>query len=73
MAYLCVIIQIKESTMIDIINNAIPEQVKELVKEITETQGGQWVEKKELRVSEAEKLENKEFNPKTARTRSFEN
>ena len=59
--------------MIDIINSVIPEQVKDLVKEITETQGGQWVERKELRISEAEKLEKNEFNPKAVRTRSFEN
>lgn len=59
--------------MLSIINNVITEQVKDLVKEITKTLGGHWVDKKELRISESESKSYKEFNPKSARTRSFEN
>ncbi len=59
--------------MLSIIDYVLPEQVQELVKEITEAQGGHWVEKKELRISEAEKMDKVEFNPKSSRTRSFEN
>ncbi len=57
--------------MINIINNILPEQIKELLKDVTATQGGHWVEKKELRVAEANRKIGKHFNPKSARTRSF--
>ncbi|MBK8052174.1 MAG: hypothetical protein IPK35_02535 [Saprospiraceae bacterium] len=52
--------------------NTVQQQILDLVKEVTETQGGQWIEKKELRKKEASSKYSKKFNPKTARTRSFE-
>ncbi len=57
--------------MLNIINNILPVQVKDLLKDATATQGGQWVEKKELRIAEANRKIGKHFNPKSARTRSF--
>lgn len=45
--------------------------VKELVKSIATSQGGIWVEKKELRAKEAQIKSSKRFNPKASRTRSF--
>ena len=58
--------------MFKLINNFVSSPVKELVKEITLHQGGQWVEKKELRIKEAKEKSKLHFNPKTARTRSFQ-
>lgn len=52
--------------------STVQQQVLDLVKEVTATQGGQWIEKKELRKKEASCKYSKNFNPKTARTRSFE-
>lgn len=57
--------------MLNIINNILPDQVKGLIKDVTANQGGQWVEKKELRVAEANRKIGNHFNPKSARTRSF--
>ncbi|MFZ1751474.1 MAG: hypothetical protein WAU01_14840 [Saprospiraceae bacterium] len=57
--------------MLNIINIIVPTQIKGLVKDITASQGGQWVEKKELRQNEANKINSSEFNPKASRTRSF--
>jgi hypothetical protein len=52
--------------------STVQQQVLDLVKEVTATQGGQWIEKKELRKKEACCKYSKKFNPKTSRTRSFE-
>ncbi len=51
----------------------VQQQILDLVKDITETQGGQWVEKKEVRKNEAGVKNSLKFNPKASRTRSFEN
>ena len=59
--------------MLNIINNILPDPIKELLKDVTVTQGGQWIEKKELRIAEANRKIGKHFNPKAARTRSFQN
>ena len=59
--------------MIKILKSIVPNQVKDLVKEISETQGGHWVEKKEVRMREANEKDLVKFNPKASRTRSFEN
>ena len=32
--------------MLNIINNILPDPIKELLKDVTVTQGGQWIEKK---------------------------
>jgi len=80
LAYLCVVISLKkfkitkiQYVMIKILKNIVPNQIKDLVKEISETQGGHWVEKKEVRIQEANEKDSTKFNPKAARTRSFEN
>ena len=52
-------------------NVSITDQVMSLIKEITSSQGGQWVEKKKLRSQEASKISKMDFNPKASRTRSF--
>jgi hypothetical protein len=57
--------------MLNIISNLLPVQVKELLKDATATQGGDWVQKKKLRIAEANRKIGKTFNPKSARTRSF--
>lgn len=57
--------------MFDLINNIVTSPVKELVKSVTTSQGGIWVEKKELRNKEAQIKSSKKFNPKASRTRSF--
>lgn len=57
--------------MFSLVNQMIPEQVKDLVRSITENQGGQWVEKKELRKAEASRKSKLKFNPKTSRTKSY--
>ncbi len=57
--------------MFNIINHFVPDQVKDFFKDVTVTQGGQWIEKKELRIAEANLKTSKKFNPKAARTRSF--
>ena len=49
----------------------ITGQVKEILLDVTASQGGQWVEKKEMRIAEANKKAGIHFNPKTSRTRSF--
>jgi hypothetical protein len=58
--------------MFKLLNNLVGSPVKELVKEITLHQGGQWIEKKELRIQEAKENSKLHFNPKAARTRSFQ-
>ncbi len=57
--------------MFTLIKSIVPDQVKELLKDVTSAQGGQWIEKKEMRMAEANKKAGVQFNPKTARTRSF--
>lgn len=52
--------------------NEVQQQIVDLVKDLTITQGGQWIEKKELRNKEACLKTSKKFNPKAARTRSFQ-
>jgi hypothetical protein len=53
------------------LNDIVSNPIKGLVKGITNHQGGQWVEKKELREKEAQYKVARKFNPKAARTRSF--
>ncbi len=57
--------------MFTVIKNLVPDQIKELLKDVTSTKGGQWIEKKEMRMTEANVKAGVRFNPKTARTRSF--
>jgi hypothetical protein len=57
--------------MFTLLKSIVPDQVKELLKDVASTQGGQWVEKKEMRMAEANHKAGVRFNPKTARTRSF--
>ncbi len=57
--------------MFTLIKSIVPDQVKELLKDVTSAQGGHWIEKKEMRMVEANKKAGVQFNPKTARTRSF--
>jgi hypothetical protein len=49
----------------------ITSRIKAILKENTSTQGGQWIEKKNMRLSEATAKASLGFNPKAARTRSF--
>lgn len=57
--------------MLSLLNDIVSNPIKDLVKGITNHQGGQWVEKKELREKEAQYKVARKFNPKAARTRSF--
>lgn len=50
---------------------SISGAVINLLKDITSKQGGQWIEKKNLRTEEAVLKSKMDFNPKAARTRSF--
>jgi hypothetical protein len=40
--------------MLKLIKNVTTSPLKDLIKGITENQGGQWVQKKELRIKESE-------------------
>ena len=41
--------------MFTFIKSVVPDQVKELLKDVTSAQGRQWIEKKEMRMAEANK------------------
>jgi hypothetical protein len=58
--------------MFKLVNEIVGSPIKELVKEITLHQGGQWIEKKELRFKEAKEKSKLHFNPKAVRTRSYQ-
>lgn len=60
-----------KNNMFTLIKSVVPDQVKEILKDVTSAQGGQWIEKKEMRMAEANNKAGLRFNPKTARTRSF--
>jgi len=50
----------------------VPVQVKDVLKDIVGSSADQWILRKEIRKSEAERKSGFVFNPKTSRTRSFQ-
>jgi hypothetical protein len=57
--------------MLSLLNDIVSAPIKDLVKGVTAHQGGQWIEKKQLRELEAQSKTARKFNPKAVRTRSF--
>lgn len=50
--------------MLELLKNVTTSPLKDLIKGITENQGGQWIQKKELRVKESELKRARKYNMK---------
>ncbi|MBK8626306.1 MAG: hypothetical protein IPN86_12295 [Saprospiraceae bacterium] len=57
--------------MRSLLNVLMPDPIKGLVKSVTETKGGQWVQKKELRMIESEIKKSRSLHPRATTARFY--
>jgi hypothetical protein len=57
--------------MHSLLNVIMPDPIKELVKSVTTTKGGQWIQKKELRIMESDIKKNRKFHARATTVRFY--